>query len=69
MRKVTVILEIVVNDYESNDDLSRELEYLLFNEDNNSIAYVSNQEIYDGVLTDNFVTRLEHGFKSGDLMM
>ena len=41
MRKVTVILEIVVNEYESNDDLSRELKHL-FNEDNNSIAYASN---------------------------
>ena len=54
MRKVTAISEIIVNDYESNDDLSKELEHILFNEDNNSIAYVSKQEIYDGVLTDNF---------------
>ena len=29
MRKVTVILEIVVNDYESNDDLSKELEHII----------------------------------------
>ena len=54
MRKVTVILEIAVSECESNDDLSKELEHLLFNEDNNSIVYVSKQEIYDGVLTDNF---------------
>lgn len=41
IRRVTVILEMVVNEYESNDDLSKELEHLLFNEDN-SIAYASN---------------------------